>query len=204
MSEPDYLGELAAAEDAVRSSADSRPADGGSMRAFPFRSAPEIAAATTAEPEFVAEPWLACGALSELDGKIKSAGKTTFATFMCRAILEGAAFLGKPTRRSPVVYLSEQSPATFREALRRADLLSRDDFRALFWHDTIGARWPDIARAAREECRRVGARVLVVDTLPQFAGVRGDAENDAGAALEAMAPLQEAAAIDGQIGRAHV
>ena len=137
------------------------------------------------------------GRVTEIDGKIKSAGKTTFCTHMCRAIVDGSDFMGQPTARSPIVYLTEQSPATFREALRRADLLDREDFRVLFWHDTIGTPWPDIVRAARDEARRIGAKVLVVDTLGQFAGVRGDAENNAGAALEAVAPLQEAAAVDG-------
>jgi hypothetical protein len=36
--------------------------------------------------------------------------------------------------------------------------------------------------------------MLVVDTLGQFAGIQGDRENSAGDALEAMKPLQEAAA----------
>jgi hypothetical protein len=36
--------------------------------------------------------------------------------------------------------------------------------------------------------------VLVVDTLGQFASLKGDAENNAGSALEAIRPLQEAAA----------
>jgi hypothetical protein len=162
-----------------------------------FHSASEIAVITSAEPVFVAEPWAAEGALLEIDGKIKSAGKTTFCTYMCRSILDGRDFMGRPTRRSPIVYLSEQSPATFREALRRADLLDRDDFRVLFWHDAIGTPWPAVIQAARTEASRIGARVLAVDTLGQFAGVKGDAENNAGAALEAVAPLQEAAAVDG-------
>ena len=37
---------------------------------------------------------------------------------------------------------------------------------------------------------------LVVDTLPQFAGLKGDSENNAGDALTAMQPLQESA-VDG-------
>jgi hypothetical protein len=162
-----------------------------------FRSARDIAAATPEVAAFAAEPWLPEAGLLEIDGKIKSSGKTTFATHMCRAILDARDFMGRPTRRSPIVYLSEQSPASFREALRRADLLDRDDFSALLWHDTIGTPWPAIVRAARAEAARIGARVLVVDTLGQFAGVKGDAENNAGAALEAVAPLQEAAAVDG-------
>jgi hypothetical protein len=166
-------------------------------RKLPFRSAREIASATPEVAAFIAEPWLPEGGLLEIDGKIKSSGKTTFATHMCRAILDGRDFMGRPTRRSPIVYLSEQSAASFREALRRADLLDRDDFSVLLWHDTIGTPWPAVMRAARAEARRIGARVLGIDTVGQFAGVRGDSENNAGAALEAMAPVQEAAAADG-------
>jgi len=161
---------------------------------WPFRSAREIAAAVSAEPRFLAPPYVAEGAITEVDGKIKSAGKTTWATHLCRAVLDGLPFMGETTRRSPVVYLTEQSPATFREALRRADLLDRDDFRILFWHEIVGRDWPAVVVAARLEAERVGARLIVVDTLPQFAGIKGDAENNAGAALEAVAPLQEAAA----------
>ena len=42
--------------------------------------------------------------------------------------------------------------------------------------------------------KHVGAQLLVVDTLPQFARLDGDAENNSGDALAAMAPLQRAAA----------
>jgi hypothetical protein len=47
---------------------------------------------------------------------------------------------------------------------------------------------------AVELCRAVGSTLLVIDTLPQFAGLAGDAENDSGAALAAVRPLQAAAA----------
>jgi hypothetical protein len=47
---------------------------------------------------------------------------------------------------------------------------------------------------AADKAVEFGAGLLVVDTLGQFAGIRGDAENSAGAATEAMEPLQEAAA----------
>jgi hypothetical protein len=44
------------------------------------------------------------------------------------------------------------------------------------------------------KAKELGYRLLIVDTLSQFAGISGDAENSSGAALEAMRPLQEAAA----------
>ena len=99
-----------------------------------------------------------------------------------------------PTAKTSVVYLSEQSAPTFREALGRAGLLDREDFVALFWRDTIGLNWGEIVHEAAEEAVRRGAELLVVDTLPQFAGLKGDGENSATAALTAMQPIQESAA----------
>jgi hypothetical protein len=143
---------------------------------------------------WVAGPWIPVGGIVEAVGKVKAAGKTTLITHCCRAVLDGLPFLGVPTEKTAVVYLTEQPPSSFREVLRRADLLERDDFAVLYWRDTVGVRWPDVVAAAVAECERRGAGLLVIDTLGRFAGLRGDAENNAGAADEAMEPLQQAAA----------
>src|SRR5450432_1717243 len=45
-----------------------------------------------------------------------------------------------------------------------------------------------------EKAREVGAAVLIVAQRAQWPGMRRDSENSAGAMLEAMQPLQEAAA----------
>ncbi len=134
------------------------------------------------------------GAITEVVGKIKAAGKTTWVLSLCQCVALGELFLGRPTRPSPVVYLTEQPDASLREALRRAGLLDCDDVRVLSWSGCRGTPWPAVVAAAIAEAKRVGAGLLVVDTLPQFAGLRGDAENNAGEALAAIAPLQEAAA----------
>src|SRR4029077_18773682 len=96
--------------------------------------------------------------------------------------------------KTPTVYLTEQPAVSFRQAMERADLLGRDDFHVLFHNDTRGTPWPLVASAAVEECKREGAFLLVVDTLPQFAGLKGDSENNSGDALTAMEPLSRAAA----------
>lgn len=165
-----------------------------SARKLVFRTAKEVAEMTPAEVPWVARPWVAVGAITELDGKIKAAGKTTFLLHMCGAVLKGVPFLGEPTAKTHVVYLTEQNGPSFREALARAGLLERDDLHILHWHETVGVPWPEVVAAAVEECHRVGAKMLVVDTLSQFAGLRGDAENNAGDALKAIEPLQAAAA----------
>lgn len=160
-----------------------------------FRTAREIAESTAEEPDWIVNGWLARGAITELDGKIKSSGKTTLVSHMVSKVLGREPWLGTQTKYTKVVWLSEQSPATFREALRRARLLDHDDLVLLFWHETVGSTWPATVRAAAGECVRIGAELLITDTLGQFAGLTGDAENNAGAAMQAMAPLQAAAAL---------
>jgi hypothetical protein len=163
-------------------------------RKIRFRTAKEVAAETPAQTEWVAFPYLAKGAITELDGKIKAGGKTTWASHMAGCIVDGKPFMGEPTARTSIVYLTEQQPASFRKVLERAGLTEREDVWVLHWHDVAGLEWPEVARRAAEKAEEVGAGVLFVDTLGQFAGIRGDGENSAGEAHRAMRPLQEAAA----------
>ena len=161
---------------------------------LPFRTAAEIERETPPEVNWVARPWVAEGALTELDGKIKLSGKTTFALHMARAVVGGIPFMGQPTRKTPVVYLTEQNPTSFRQAMNRAGLLGREDFVVLYFKDIGGFQWSSVAHAAVEECKRRKAKLLVVDTLTQFVGIEGDSENNTGDALAATQPLQQAAA----------
>jgi hypothetical protein len=159
-----------------------------------FRTAKEVAETTPQEVPWLVPPWIAKGAITEIDGSIKRAGKTTLVSHKVSSILDGKPFLGEPTTKSRVVWLTEQSPTSFRKVLERAGLTDREDLLILHWHDTIGTEWPEVAKIAADKAVEFGADVLVVDTLGQFAGIRGDSENSAGAAQEAMQPLQEAAA----------
>jgi hypothetical protein len=90
--------------------------------------------------------------------------------------------------------LSEQSDFSFKVALQRAGLLEREDLRIVTWSEACRLPWADLVRIAIQECREIGAKLLVIDTIGQFTGLAGDAENNAGDALRAMQPLQQAAA----------
>jgi len=159
-----------------------------------FKTAKEVAETTPQEVPWTVPPWTAKGAITEIDGPIKRAGKTTLVSHMVASALDGKLFLGESTTRAKVVWLTEQSPTSFRKVLERAGLTDREDLLILPWHDTIGTEWPKVAKIAADKAMEFGAEMLVVDTLGQFAGIRGDSENSAGAAQEAMQPLQEAAA----------
>jgi hypothetical protein len=162
-------------------------------RKLPFRTALQVAKETPEETAWVAKPYVALGAITEVDGKVKLAGKTTWITYLCRAVLDGQPFMGEPTTKTPVVYLTEQPPSSWRLSLERAGLLGREDFHCLYFRDIRGITWQNVADEAIAYCKQVGANLLVVDTLGQFAGIAGDSENNSGDALAAMSPLQEAA-----------
>jgi hypothetical protein len=163
-----------------------------SERKLSFRTARQIGASTPVVPAWICRGLVAPGSITEIDGKAKSAGKTTFVLAMLQAAFAGAPFLNLPTRRVKAIYLTEQTPTSYREALRRAGLLASDDLTVLCFADTRGTTWPVVVDAAVDAAIESGAELLIVDTLPQFAGLKGDAENNAGSALEAMEPLQHA------------
>lgn len=166
----------------------------GAERILRFQTAREFAASMPAEIEWIAKPWVAVGAITGVDGKIKAAGKTTWVMYLSRATVDGRPFLGEPTRRTAVVYLTEQPRTSLLASLARADLLGRDDFTLLTWRDSTAMAWPEVVAAAVRECEARSAGLLVIDTLSRFAAIDGDGENDAGKADAAMAPLQIAAA----------
>ena len=163
-------------------------------RNLPFKTARQVAEETPAKVEWIARPWFAKGCITEVDGKIKAGGKTTWVSHAVGQIAEGKPFMGEATTKTKVLFLTEQPPASFRKVLERANLEDQDDVVVLHWYDTAGFEWPEVAQAAIAHAFTIGAGLLIVDTLGQFAGIKGDGENNAGAAQEAMKPLQEAAA----------
>lgn len=163
---------------------------GGNMM---FLSAKELAETTSEKPEWILEPYVTKGGITTIIGKIKAAGKTTLVTHACRSVVDGRSFLGYPTKKTGVMYLTEQTNESFRESLRRANLLDREDFVVSPWHSTKGMKWTDVVERAVEEAKKRSLGLLVVDTLSRFANLEGDSENNAGDALKAMKPLKYAA-----------
>ena len=163
-------------------------------RKLRFRTAADLAAETHPDVKWTVGGLVAAGAITLAVGKVKAAGKTTFFTHLAKAVIGGSPFLGSRTSKGPVIYLTEQSDATFRVALGRAGLLGSKDLRMLTWTEISGLEWAEVVRISLTECKRIGAVLLVVDTIGQFTGLVGEAENNAGDALRAMQPLQQAAA----------
>jgi hypothetical protein len=168
--------------------------DVGLKRKLRFMSGAELAASTDEAVRWIMPGYVARGAITEIGAKIK-AGKTTLIAALVHAAADGVDFLGVPTVKTSTVYLTEQPPVSFRQTLARAGLLGRTDFHVLLRSDVPQMPWPGVVAASVDKCREIGAGLLVVDTLPQFAGLPGDTENNSGDALAAMEPLQKAAAV---------
>jgi len=87
-----------------------------------FSTARELSAEAPATAPYIVNGLLARGALTELAGKVKSSGKTTFALALVRAVTSGRLFAGLSTTRTGVVYLTEQGSSSLLPALHRAGL----------------------------------------------------------------------------------
>ena len=156
-----------------------------------FKSILEIRARGSEKPDWILSRYVERSALTSMSAKIKT-GKSSLITSGIKAVLTGTPFLGEPVTTGPVVLVSEMSGSAFISALDRAGLENCEGLRILQPHDAFGLTWPQIMAAAVEECRRVSAVLLVIDTLNWFAGLMGDDENSAGKMLESMRPLQAA------------
>ena len=158
-----------------------------------FYTAVEISAMTPETIDWAWRDYLAHGTILELVGPPK-AGKTTLVLGLIRALATGTPFLDRPTVGGPVVVLTEQGPTSLRAVLVRTGLDRLGNVHLLLHRDVRGRRWRDVVTTAAAYCDEIGSRVLIVDTLPAFAGLAGESENNAGDALEAMEPLLAAAA----------
>ena len=157
-----------------------------------FIGADELVAKVPPNIVWVVPGLVAIGAVTELTGQPKEAGKSTLVRAMVASMLAGSTFAGAPTMRSSVVMLSEERDHTLSHAIAQHKIAS-GEVRVLQRHRLEGGpSWPQIVEASVAEMKRIGARVLVVDTLSYWA--LGDAdENSASDALKGMEPLLKAA-----------
>lgn len=145
---------------------------------------------TFSTQQWIAKPWVAKGVATEIVGQAKAAGKSTFVFRLCRAILQSEPFLGEPTTPVKIAYLTEENDPTFARGLEKAGLLNAPDFHIIQWADVAKLGWFKTAEALRKDLAALGVGLLIIDTFPQFAFQGDDSENDATAALRALAPVQ--------------
>jgi len=158
-----------------------------------FHKASELFDEEFKPTEYVCKPWVVKGSITEISGKIKSAGKTTFVTHLCAALLKGESFLGEPTTSRCVIYLTEQPWNSFTMALQRAGLSQQENMDIVFWNEAYNRSWDSLMSQVTTRALALDA-LVVVDTLSRFTSIQGDGENTTGEALTAMKPLELAAA----------
>ena len=166
-------------------SGDSEPAP-----ALPWRWSEDLVSTTPDAVEWVWEDYLAPGTKAIFAGLPKG-GKTTAVVALIEAsAAEAGSFLGRRIAGGSVVVVSEEGDQTLAPKLRgmpseRVRVLNRDSA----WPKPD---WPELIAAATEEAKRIGARLLVIDSLAFWAGFEAEKEKDPGAAQEIMDALDQA------------
>jgi hypothetical protein len=117
-------------------------------------------------------------------------GKSTLVWALVQALRRGAArFLGRPLTPGPVVYVSEEGRDTLAGKVEAGSGLRVLDRRGTFPRRP----WPEVVASISAEVAKAGAALVVVDTLPWWAGLGAEAEKDAGRMQEALEPLVQLA-----------
>jgi hypothetical protein len=128
--------------------------------------------------EWIAYPFaIVGGSGTHFIGRPKVA-KTTYLMALCEAVIAGAEFLGRPTVRMPVVYLSEQAAVTFHRQFHPG-LLGNPGFHYALKPENPGWGWGDFVRLGVQKCEQVGSRLLIFDTVGKFARFSAESEYSA-------------------------
>lgn len=131
-------------------------------------------------------PYVAYGAITEIVGRAKAAGKSTLVWYLVKAYINGDKFLGQKTSQGKVLYLTEEPLTTLHPTLQKLDLLHKDLY-LLRWSTVWDQSWKKLSSQLHNTLNTIDAKFLVVDTFPQFAP---DSEQDSLSGLTALRPLQ--------------
>ena len=121
---------------------------------LPFRTAADVAKTVPEKVDWLVPGFVAPGVVTEIDGKLKASGKTTWIAALLRAVLTGALFMGLQTKRAKAIWLTEERPQTFAETLKRAHLEDSTEIEVLHWHEVKGLPWSVLNLTPRRRYKR--------------------------------------------------
>jgi DNA-binding transcriptional ArsR family regulator len=159
---------------------------------LPFRPLCDAIADEPEEPDWCWQDYAARSAITVVAGAPK-VGKSTLAFGLFAALVVGEPFLGRQTKATRVLLLAEERGPTLKEKARKFGLELGEDVHVLMRHETGQYLWPEVVEAAVQYCQEHNLGTLVIDTWDKWPALTGDAENSAGAVVEALQPLQWAA-----------
>ena len=142
------------------------------------------------EPECLVEDLLPEACNLAIAAKIKR-GKTTFILDILRHVIQGSQWCGRITKKTRVLYLSEQPKASFNFQLRQAGL-DTEDMHILYHNKCYEYSWPTIAKRMVDIAAKENRKLIVVDTLGKWAKLEGERENTTGGAQEALSEIGRA------------
>jgi hypothetical protein len=155
-------------------------------------SAKQLLQQPAPEQQYLWSGILPQGAIALLAGREKGrGGKTTLAFGIIRAMLRNEPFLGRETQRARVLYISEENSASLRNKIHALHIDSDDLL--ILPREAFGANLAHALKrnqdALLQLCTTENIGLVVVDTFQAFGGLRGDAENQVGSVMDALAPL---------------
>lgn len=159
---------------------------------LPVMTPAQIATLTLEKPMAYA-CYVFANAVTQFTGYAKR-GKTSFLLYVIGCIVHGLECLDQPTIETGVVYLTEERLTTMRAGLARAGLLNAPRLHLVSrWDLPQAMTWPEIVEAAVATCETTNSKVIVIDTFPAWAGLRGESENNSGDIMAALEPVQRSA-----------
>ena len=132
---------------------------------------------------------LSPGCWTELLGTMKE-GKSTLGMGTVAALVEGAVFLGRQTKRTNVLYLSEQAGPSLVATLRRGGVEEAENLFVLTAADTHGIPWNEVCSSVMTLAEEYGCGLIVVDTLSGLAPIEDEDDASSLAYLNALVPTK--------------
>jgi len=131
------------------------------------------------------------GSLNLVAGEPK-AGKSTLVWYLTNAISLGQSFLGEPSRKANVLYVTEQNEVSFRqETAKIPGFTTNTNLFVLLPESRPLTSWNNQVQFWGEKLKDTKSSVLVVDTFGSFAHFPPGGENDSACVAERIMSLKQ-------------